>query len=223
METVAPDSFSKAVAALSAGQAVVFPTDTVYGIGVAVGKAPRPQALYDIKRRDANKAIPWLVASPHALDAYGCDVPAYARAYAKAFWPGPLTIIVKAAPHVPEAFRAEDGTIALRMPDNPVALALIDRVGVPLATSSANFQGECPPRRFEDVSEALLARVGAAVADGVALPDEACQRGEGVRRVSSDEAHSGVSSTVVDCTGVHPRLLRQGAITQLDLDRCFQA
>ena len=91
------DSIEKTAAALTAGKPVVFPTDTVYGIGVAVGLAKTPQVLYDIKRRDSDKAIPWLVGKKSALAFYGRDVPAYALAAAEKFWPGPLTLIVKAA------------------------------------------------------------------------------------------------------------------------------
>lgn len=191
------DTIEKTAAALAAGKPVVFPTDTVYGIGVAVGLAKTPQVLFDIKRRDADKAIPWLVGKKSALSLYGRDVPAYALAAAEAYWPGPLTLIVKAAANVPEAFRAENGTIALRMPDDPVALALIDRVGFPLATSSANFQGEHPAHTFDEVDRALVGLVAAALGDG--------------------SPRSGISSTVVDCTGSRPFVLRRGAVTEKQL------
>lgn len=191
------DSIEKTAAALAAGKPVVFPTDTVYGIGVAVGLAKTPQILFDIKRRDPEKAIPWLVGQKSALSLYGRDVPAYALAAAEKFWPGPLTLIVKAAGNVPEAFRAENGTIALRMPNDPVALALIERVGFPLATSSANFQGEPPAHTFDEMDRELLGLVAAALGDG----------GE----------RSGVSSTVVDCTGDRPIMLRRGSVTEKQL------
>lgn len=192
------EGLDKAVAALTAGRPVVFPTDTVYGIGVAVGLASTPRALYEAKRRDEGKAIPWLVGNVGALTFYGCDVPAWAQAAAEKFWPGPLTIIVKAASNVPAAFRAEDGTIALRMPDNEVALSLIKRVGFPLATSSANLQGEPPAQAFSELNPELLALVAAALRD--------------------DAPHSGVSSTVLDCTQGEPRILREGAVTAADIE-----
>lgn len=191
------EQFRRAVAALTAGKPVVFPTDTVYGVGVAVGLAPSPAAVFDVKRRDPDKAVPWLVGNPGALTLYGKDVPEYAKAAAEKYWPGPLTLIVKAAHNVPATFRAEDGTIALRMPNNPSALELIERVHFPLATSSANFQGERPPRSFDDVNPEFLAQVPAAVDDW--------------------NPRSGVSSTVVDCTGEEPRVLREGTITLEDL------
>ena len=190
------EMLSKATAALAAGQAVVFPTDTVYGIGVAVGLSLSSQAIFQAKRRDADKAIPWLVGNKGALSLYGRDVSQLAIDMAGQFWPGPLTLIVKAADNVPAAFRAQDGTIALRMPNDPVALALIERVGFPLATSSANFQGAKPPKTQRDIDPDFAAQVSVVLGD--------------------DVPRSGVSSTIVDCTQEHPQILRAGAITAAD-------
>ena len=190
------EMLSKATAALAAGQAVVFPTDTVYGIGVAVGLSLSPQAIFQAKRRDADKAIPWLVGNKGALSLYGRDVSQLAIDMAGQFWPGPLTLIVKAADNVPAAFRAQDGTIALRMPNDPVALALIERVGFPLATSSANFQGAKPPKTQRDIDPDFAAQVSVVLGD--------------------DVPRSGVSSTIVDCTQEHPQILRAGDITAAD-------
>ena len=156
---------SKAVAALTAGKPVVFPTDTVYGIGVAVGLACSPEAIFIDKRRDPDKAIPWLVGSPAALARYGRDVSQLAHDMVSQFWPGPLTLVVKAGDNVPEAFRGANDTIALRMPNDPVALELIDRVGFPLATSSANFQGKKPPQTLADVDPEFAAQVPVVLGD----------------------------------------------------------
>ena len=187
---------NKAVAALTAGQPVVFPTDTVYGIGVAVGLAPSPQAIFVDKRRDPNKAIPWLVGSPAALSRYGRDVSQLAYDMVSQFWPGPLTLVVKAGDNVPEAFRGPHDTIALRMPNDPIALELIDRVGFPLATSSANFQGMKPPQTLAQVDSDFAAQMPVVLGD--------------------DVPRSGVSSTIIDCTQEHPQILRVGAITADD-------
>ncbi len=187
---------ASAVAALAAGRMVVFPTDTVYGVGVAVGLAPSPQAIFSAKRRDAGKAIPWLVGNKGALSLYGRDLSQLAIDMASQFWPGPLTLIVKAGDNVPAAFRAKDDTIALRMPNDPVALALIERVGFPLATSSANFQGGRPPKTMPDIDPAFAEQAAVVLGD--------------------DVPRSGVSSTIVDCTQDHPQILRAGAITASD-------
>lgn len=186
-----------AVDALSAGEPVIFPTDTVYGLGVAVGKAMTPELLYDLKRRDHGKPVAWLVSDPGALALYGTAVPAFAQALARTFWPGPLTLIVRAAPDVPEPFRAQGGTIALRMPDNELALSLIERVGVPLATTSANISGQKPPRTFAELDPALLDCVSTVLRD--------------------DTEKSGVASSVVDCTGDHPIMVREGGVSIADI------
>lgn len=180
------------VRALRAGEAAVFPTDTVYGIGVAVRHAESPEAIYAVKHRDADKAIPWLVGDRSDLDAFGCDIPSYARALADAYWPGPLTLIVRASNAAPKTFCAENGTVALRMPDDEAALFFVRAVDSPIATSSANLQGNTPPRTFSEIDARVLDRVAAAAGD--------------------DCLRSGVSSTIVDCTGPSFIMVREGEV-----------
>ena len=151
-------SKEEAVRALAAGDAVVFPTDTVFGLGISVSAAAGPQLLYDLKRRDAGKPVAWLVEGPEALDVYGEDVPAYARRLAEAFWPGGLTLVVRASDAVPPAFQSPAGTIGLRMPASEVALGLIRAAGCPLAVTSANLSGASDTARVEDLDRALVAR-----------------------------------------------------------------
>ncbi|MDD6290143.1 MAG: L-threonylcarbamoyladenylate synthase [Eggerthellales bacterium] len=183
-------SLQHAVEVLKAGGAVIFPTDTVFGLGVSVGHAPSPRLLYDLKRRDASKPIAWLVGSPADLDVYGADVPDLARQLADRHWPGPLTVVVRASRRVPAAFASAQGTIGLRMPNDPVALELIGRVGFPLATTSANASGMPAAGSAAQIDPALAAAVGCVVEGGLSA--------------------SGVASTIVDCTGPEPRILRQG-------------
>lgn len=186
-------TFETAVAALKAGKPVVFPTDTVYGIGLSVIHATTPQAIYDIKKRDVGKPIAWLVGSVSALDEYGVDVPGSVHELVSEHWPGALTVIVKASEAVPPAFRSAAGTIGLRMPASEIALSLINAVGNPLATSSANVSGGPDPQRFTDLSPELLAQVPCAI--------------------PFDGMIEGIASTVLDCTGPEPRILRQGRVT----------
>lgn len=181
------------VAALIAGQPLIFPTDTVYGLGVAVGIVESPALLFDIKERDHAKPVAWLVANAESLNLYGKDVPAYATMLARSFWPGPLTIIVKADTNVRKSYRAKDGTIALRMPDNKFALQLIECVGVPLATTSANISGQEPPCTFEEIDTRLLEKVSVVLRD--------------------NGKRTGVASTVVDCTGEKPVVVREGSVS----------
>ena len=101
----------EALEALKNGQPIVFPTDTLFGLGVSVLYAPSPDILYAIKHREKKKPIAWLVGGIEDLERYGKMVPDFAFALARTFWPGPLTVIVKASDEVPAAFCSEEGTI----------------------------------------------------------------------------------------------------------------
>lgn len=190
---------NETAAALLRGEPAIFPTETVYGLGVAVGAADSPETLYDIKERDHGKPISWLIADQGDLDRYGKVVPDFARALARTFWPGPLTLIVRAGDAVPPAFRSAEGTIGLRMPDNDCALGLIRAVGKPLATTSANRSGGKAPHSFEALDPLLTARVATMLKD------------------ADDKDKSGVASTVIDCTAEHPVMVREGAISISDI------
>lgn len=180
------------LAALRAGEAAIIPTDTVYGLAVAPAFAPGPQRLFELKGRPDGKPVAWLVSAPECLGQYGCDVPEWAWHLARRFWPGALTLVVKASPTVPPAFCSQEGTIGLRMPDDALTLEIIGNLGGALATTSANPSGKPAPHRFSEIDAALLASVPAVIDGG--------------------ERGSGTASTVVDCTGPEPRILREGAL-----------
>ncbi|MGI6045972.1 MAG: L-threonylcarbamoyladenylate synthase [Eggerthellaceae bacterium] len=189
-------TFNETTEALRAGKPAIFPTETVYGLGVAVEMAPSPEIIYELKERPHRKPISWLIASVDDLDRYGKDIPSYARILAETFWPGPLTLIVKAADRVPQAYQAQGGTIGLRMPNNHMALQLIEAVGCPLATTSANRSGYLAPSSFSGLDEVLVTSCGTALRDG------------------TDADKSGVASTVIDCTNPQPKILREGVVTE---------
>ena len=226
-------SRDEAARALAAGNAVVFPTDTVFGLGVSVSAAPGPQLLYDLKHRDAGKPVAWLVEGPEALDVYGRDVPAYARRLAETFWPGGLTLVVRASDAVPAAFQSPAGTIGLRMPASEAALGLIRAAGCPLAVTSANLSGAADTARTEDLDRALVARTaGVYLPDGLPSHSAATGTADGsdassasVRFAAADRLvpppASGTASTVLDCTGEVPRVLRTGALTLDDMKGCL--
>lgn len=155
----------EALEALKSGQPIVFPTDTLFGLGVSVLHAPSPDILYAIKHREKKKPIAWLVGGVEDLERYGKMVPDFAFALARTFWPGPLTIIVKASDEVPATFCSEEGTIGLRMPANETARALIRELGCPLATTSANISGQKNTIAFNEIDSAIFAAVGAALSD----------------------------------------------------------
>ena len=226
-------SRDEAARALAVGNAVVFPTDTVFGLGVSVGAAAGPQLLYDLKHRDAGKPVAWLVEGPEALDVYGRDVPAYARRLAETFWPGGLTLVVRASDAVPAAFQSPAGTIGLRMPASEAALGLIRAAGCPLAVTSANLSGAADTACAEDLDRALVARTA-----GVYLSDDSLSHSAATGTAGDSDAPSasarfaagdrlvpppasGTASTVLDCTGEAPRVLRAGALILDDLKGCL--
>lgn len=186
---------------LKAGQPLIFPTDTVWGIGVAVAFAEGTEAIAAAKGRASDKPIAWLVASPDALGEYGTDVPAYAAALAEAFWPGPLTLVVKASGNVPAGFRAPARTIGLRMPAFAPVAQLAQAIGSPIATTSANFAGApaIPSGESLDGKFAAMARAPILACKG-AVPE------------------GSLASTVIDCTTSAPRLLRAGTISASEIE-----
>lgn len=199
MEASTREQVQAAAELLKQGKPVVFPTDTVYGVGVSVRDAESPEIIYQIKERDRKKPIAWLVDGIDALDTYGKLVPEGVYVLARTFWPGPLTIVVRASDAVPEAFRSKQGTVGLRMPRDPMAIELIKQVGCPLVTSSANLAGNPSIYKAEDLDPVVLDRAAAVLYD-------------------SDEGKSGISSTVVDCSSGHPAIIREGAITIADIE-----
>jgi L-threonylcarbamoyladenylate synthase len=181
-----------AVTALQAGRTLIFPTDTVYGIGLLVSKAATPDPLYTAKQRDGNKAIPLLLGSTADLERYATELPLYAKKLAQTYWPGSLTLVVRASQEIPPQFCAHDGTVALRVPNSKIAQTLIRKAGQPLATTSANLQGRPPPTSVEQLDPVLAARA-ALIIDGGVTP-------------------LAQPSTIVSCLGVRPVVLRKGSI-----------
>jgi tRNA threonylcarbamoyl adenosine modification protein (Sua5/YciO/YrdC/YwlC family) len=191
-EKIGRKSLEQAARLARAGVPVAFPTDTVYGLGVAVRHDTSPRPLFALKGSDPGKAIPWLVADIRALEVYGSDVSACALALARAHWPGALTLIVRASSAVPAPFLPPDGTIALRAPAHPVARALIEAVGGPLATTSANLASGEPATSLATLDARLAAQL-ALIIDAGPTP-------------------GAVPSTIVSCTDEAPRLIREGAL-----------
>lgn len=189
-------SIDEAVNAISRGALVVLPTDTVYGLGADAFDATAVAALLAAKGRGRQMPPPVLVPDVMTLDGLATDVPDDARRLVEAFWPGGFTIILPAQPSLQWDLGETHGTVALRMPDHPAALALLRRTG-PLAVSSANLSGKPAATDVQDA----VSQLGESVAvylDGGAAP-------------------GGVSSTIVDATGPVLRVVRQGAVSLDDL------
>jgi L-threonylcarbamoyladenylate synthase len=184
-------SIDEAVNAVSRGGLVVLPTDTVYGIGADAFDADAVAALLAAKGRGRQMPPPVLVPDLRTLDGLATEIPDDARALVEAFWPGGFTIILTAQPSLAWDLGETHGTVALRMPDHPAALALLRRTG-PLAVSSANSTGLPAALEVEQAQEQLRESV-AVYLDGGTAP-------------------GGVASTIVDATGPHLRVVREGAV-----------
>ena len=181
----------EAVNVVSRGGLLVLPTDTVYGIGADAFTPPAVAALLAAKGRGRQAPPPVLVPDVLTLDALATDVPDTARDLVEAFWPGGLTLILRAQPSLAWDLGETHGTVALRMPDHPAARAVLRRTG-PLAVSSANRTGE---------PAALTAQ------------EAVVQLGTSVQLyLDAGRVPGGVASTIVDVTGERPRLVRAGAV-----------
>ena len=185
-------ALDEAVNVLSRGGLVVLPTDTVYGIAADAFTPPAVQALLDAKGRGRQMPPPVLIGDVRTLDGLATDVPAGARALAEAFWPGGLTLIVRAQPSLAWDLGETRGTVALRVPDHETALALLRRTG-PLAVSSANRTGSPAAVTAQDAYDQL--------GDSVAV------------YLDGGDAPGQVASSIVDATGPTLRLVRVGALS----------
>jgi L-threonylcarbamoyladenylate synthase len=189
-------AIAHAVDVLKNGGLVAFPTDTVYGLAAPAFEAASIERLYVVKGRNSAKAIAILLGGVQQLPQVTAHMTPLAARLAERFWPGPLTLVVPRHPALPTVL-APDATIGVRMPDHPVALALL-RLAGPLAVTSANLTGGANACRAQEVLQQLNGRIHLLL-DGGATP-------------------GGVPSTVVDCTGAAPAVLRAGPITQAQID-----
>jgi tRNA threonylcarbamoyl adenosine modification protein (Sua5/YciO/YrdC/YwlC family) len=179
--------------AIRRGDLVVMPTDTVYGVAADAFNPTAVNLLLAVKGRGRDMPVPVLVASQQMADAVVESMSAEGRALAEAFWPGALTLVVRHTPHLAWDLGETRGTVAVRVPDHPLAISLIEQTG-PLAVSSANRSGSPPPVTAMDARLQLGAGV-AVYLDAGPAPDAA------------------LPSSIVDVTSEQPRLLRAGALS----------
>lgn len=181
-----------AARAVRAGQLVVLPTDTVYGLGCDAFSATAVRALLAAKRRGPDMPVPVLVGSWSTIDGLVLGVPAPARALIEAFWPGGLSLVLPHAPSLSWDLGSTRGTVMLRMPLHPVAIELLRETG-PMAVSSANLSGRPAATTSEEAQRQLGDLVQVYLDAGP----------------SQEQA----ASTIVDLTGSTPRVLREGPIS----------
>jgi L-threonylcarbamoyladenylate synthase len=185
---------SRAAETLRRGGLVAFPTETVYGLGADADNAAALTRLYAVKGRPGEHPVIVHVGAPAQLAEWAADVPVAARRLADALWPGPLTLVVRRAPRVLDGVTGGGDTVGVRVPDQPVALALLDAFGGGIAAPSANRFGHVSPTTAEDVRDDLGDDIDVVLDDGPCTV--------------------GVESTIVDCTGDELVILRPGDVTR---------
>ncbi|MEQ9104072.1 MAG: L-threonylcarbamoyladenylate synthase [Rhodothermales bacterium] len=191
------DSAEEAAALLRAGRLVAFPTETVYGLGASALDANAIAGIFRAKGRPADNPLIVHVASVDDVAPLVVDVPPPAARFMEAFWPGPLSIVLRRSEVLADGVAAGLDTVALRMPDHPAALAMLRAAGIPVAAPSANRSGRPSPTTWEAVMDDLDGRIDAVLKGG--------------------GARVGLESTVVDCTTAEPVVLRRGSIGLADL------
>ena len=181
---------TKAVGILQNGGVIIFPTDTVWGIGASLKRPQAIEKLYQIKKRKKAKPTAVLVNSVSQAEQLG-KITSRAKNMMQKYWPGGLTIIVKAKQKVPQIIQGEGKTVGLRMPDNQLVLEILEKLGTGIVAASANFSGEPMPKSREMIDQRLI--------------DLADQVVEG-------KCYGRRASTVIDVSQKSFKILRQGLI-----------
>ena len=190
---VREELLAEAARILREGGLVAFPTETVYGLGGNALDADASRKIYAAKGRPSDNPLIVHIAGMEELAPLVEEIPESARRLAEAYWPGPMTMIMKKSARIPAETSGGLDTVAIRMPADPVANALIRLAGVPVAAPSANTSGRPSPTTAEHVIQDMNGRID-VILDGGAV-------------------QVGVESTIVDLSGDHPVLLRPGAVT----------
>ena len=192
---------SRASEIIRAGGLVAVPTETVYGLAADGLDENAVREIYEVKGRPEVKPLSLMVPGKEAMELYCETVPKAAYTLAEAFWPGPLTIILKSKPCVPEIVRAGGATVGLRCPDHELTLALLRESGLPLAAPSANPSGEPSPKTAEKVAEYFDGKINAILDGG--------------------ECGIGTESTIIDLSTPEGRILRRGALGEREINEAL--
>lgn len=189
-----PDEFAliRVAEEVLRGGVVAFPTDTIYGLGCSLFDVEAVELLARLKRREAGRAFISLIPEPLQAWGLGADIGPVAERLIDRYWPGPLSLILRASPLVPKRVLGQRGTIALRCPKDTLCQAILERIGGPVVSSSANRSGEPPAESAAEVA-AVFGNQLDVILDG------------GERRALPP-------TTLVDASGERPRLLRRGGL-----------
>jgi tRNA threonylcarbamoyl adenosine modification protein (Sua5/YciO/YrdC/YwlC family) len=186
------EALMAAAEAVLRGGVIAFPTDTVYGLGCSLFDVSAVEMVARLKRRDPSLAVISLIPEARQVEGLASEISPLAQRLIQRYWPGPLSLIFRAAPIVPARVRGAGGTIALRVPADRLCQALLDVIGGPVVSSSANLSGQPPAETAQEVVQMFGNQLDLVI-DG------------GPRRGNPP-------STLVDVSGPRPRLLRHGAL-----------
>ena len=183
-----------------AGHLVAFPTETVYGLGADATNEGAVMRIYEVKGRPTNHPLIVHVASIKGLDVWAQEIPDYALDLAHAYWPGPMTLILKRRKIAKDFITGSQNSVGIRVPSNPIALELLARFesigGLGIAAPSANRFGRVSPTSAKDVQD----DIGDYLSESDAI-------------LEGSESEIGIESTIIDCRNLNPVILRPGSIT----------
>jgi L-threonylcarbamoyladenylate synthase len=186
-----PQLIAEAVRVIRAHGVIIYPTETLYGLGANPFDPEAVERVYAIKGRETDKPFPFLIKDRKMLATLVENVPPFGRELMERYWPGPLTLIFEAKKGLPAPLRGKDGTIGLRISVHPIARQIVQAMDVPLIATSANLTGGADLTDVGSIADILGDQVDLII-DGGKVP--------------------GVGSTVIDLTAVPPRIVRQGMI-----------
>lgn len=199
MKTIVTTSPEVAAQFIHSGELAAFPTETVYGLGAHALIDSAVQKIFEAKGRPPDNPLIVHIFNIDQLDDVVADVPLHARQLMERFLPGPLTVVLPKSPRIPAAVTAGLDSVGVRMPDHGLANTFLKACGIPVAAPSANRSGRPSPTMWQDVLEDLDGRIACIL--------------------KGERAPLGLESTVVDCTGAEPVVLRAGAVSVEDLQR----
>ena len=201
-EKINNEKIKEVAKCIKQGGIAVFPTETVYGIGVNGLNENAIKKLYEVKQRPEKKPISLLVNSLDMINEIAKDITTVEYALIEKFFPGPLTLVLKKKDIVPNILTPDIDTVGIRMPANEIALKLIEYAGVPIATSSCNISGKPSATNLQEIIKDFEGKVDYFIDNG--------------------PSKIGLASTVVQMIGGEPKILRQGYITKEEIRKTFQ-
>lgn len=202
LTSIMAQKIEKGISILANGGIIAYPTDTVYGLGACYDNVQAIKRIYEAKNRPVNMPLPLLLAEVSWIERVTFSIPEVACQLIDSFLPGALTLVMKKSDNIPDIVSGGKETVAVRIPDHFITIALINGVGRPLIGTSANLNGHSSALSAEEVYNQLGEKID-YILDGGVCP-------------------GGKESSIVDVTGKIPKLLREGAITKKDIEKVCQ-